>query len=124
PLNPATVLNDLELSAFAPSESSKTFRRTLFMTIINRLLTLSIALSCGLIIGGLAYAQEAPKAKDDSKFDFKFDDDFDFDFDFPDAPQGDRTFTFFLQGTFLGVHVEDISKDNMSAYGMREVSVG
>jgi len=91
------------------------------MTIRNRLLTLSIVLGCGLIIGGLAYAQEAPKAKDDSKFDFKFDDDFDFDFDFPDAPQGDRAFTFFLQGTFLGVHVEDISKDNMSSYGMREV---
>lgn len=91
------------------------------MTMKKLLLTLSIVLSCGLIIGGLAYAQEAPKAKDDSKFDFKFDNDFDFDFDFPDAPQGDRTFTFFLQGTFLGIHVEDISKENMSSYGMREV---
>ena len=97
------------------------------MTIRKLLLTLSIVLSCGLIIGGLAYAQEAPKAKAETKaeaktdFDFDFDNDFNFDFDFPDVPQGDRAFTFFVQGTFLGVHVEDISKENMSTYGLRDV---
>ena len=97
------------------------------MTMKKLLLTLSIVLSCGLIIGSLAYAQEAPKAKAeaqakaDEDFQFDFDNDFNFDFDFPDVPQGDRNFTFFLQGTFLGVHVEDISKENMSTYGMREV---
>src|SRR5438105_6406872 len=89
------------------------------MTIRNRLLTLSIVLSCGLILGGLAYAQEAPKAKND----FKFDDDFNFDFDFqdPNPLLSDRTFSFFLQGTFLGVHVEEITKENMGRYGLREV---
>jgi membrane-associated protease RseP (regulator of RpoE activity) len=104
------------------------------MTIKKLLLTLSIILSCGLIIGGIVYAQDAPKAKAETKADAKAkaqadaDFDFDFDFDFPEpnafayAPQDDRNFTFFLSGgTFLGVHVEDVSKENMSRYGMRDV---
>jgi len=96
------------------------------MTMKKLLLTLSIVLSCGLIIGGIAYAQEAPKAKAEAKAeaksDFNFDNDFNFDFDFQEPPLlGDRNFTFFLQGTFLGVHVEDISKENMSSYGLRDV---
>jgi len=110
------------------------------MTIRKLLLTLSIILSCGLIIGGIVSAQEAPKAPeaakspkapkapkaewtfDDKTFDLDFDD-FDFDFD-PEvwAPQADRNFTLFFQGgTFLGVHAEDVSKENMASYGMREV---
>ena len=36
--------------------------------------------------------------------------------------QDDRNFTLFLQGgTFLGVHAEDVTKENMSRYGMRDV---
>ena len=102
------------------------------MTIRKLLLTVSIILSCGLIIGGIVSAQEKPKAPeaattpkapetawfDNDAFDF------DFDFDMPDvwAPQADRNFTFFFQGgTFLGVHAEDVSKENMASYGMREV---
>src|SRR5256714_15265789 len=99
------------------------------MTMKKLLLTLSIILSCGLIVGSLAYAQEAPKAKAEAKaaaksdFDFNFDNDFNFDFDMqePTTLAADGNFTFFVQGTFLGVHVEDISKDNMSSYGMHEV---
>src|SRR5438128_7218686 len=96
------------------------------MTMKKLLLTLSIVLSCGLMIGGIAYAQEAPKAKAEAKAeaksDFNFDNDFNFDFDFQEPPLlGDRNFTFFLQGTFLGVHVEDISKENMSSYGLGDV---
>ena len=116
------------------------------MTIRKLLLTLSIVLSCGLIVSGIIVsAQEAPKApeapkspkaewKDEWKgewkdiaeadFDFKDFEDFDFDFDFKDMPnwQDDRNFTLFLQGgTFLGVHVEDVTKENMSRYGMRDV---
>ena len=98
------------------------------MTIKKLLLTLSILLSCGLIIGGIVYAQEAPKAstaradakddKDDADFDF----DMDFDWQGPSAPDADRTFTLFLSGgTFLGVHVEDVSKENMARYNMRDV---
>ncbi|HXT64470.1 MAG TPA: PDZ domain-containing protein [Pyrinomonadaceae bacterium] len=104
------------------------------MTIRKLLVTLSIILGCGLIIGGIVSAQEAPKAPDAAKSpkapkaEWSFDDNaFDFDFDFdvdPEvwAPQGDRNFTFFFQGgTFLGVHAEDVSKENMASYGLREV---
>jgi len=107
------------------------------MTIRKLLLILSIVLSCGLIIGGIVRAQEAPKAPEAAKSpkapqapkaEWTFDDgafDFDFDFDVdPDvwAPQADRNFTLFFQGgTFLGVHAEDVSKENMASYGMREV---
>lgn len=106
------------------------------MTIRKLLLTLSIVLSCGLIVGGIVSAQEAPKApkapksqkapkaelaENDFDFDFKFDD-FDFKFDDKFDWQDDRSFTLFLQGgTFLGVHAEDVTKENMSRYGMREV---
>src|SRR5262249_58974927 len=106
------------------------------MTIRKLLLTLSIILSCGLIIGGIVSAQEAPKAPEAPKTpkaptapkaEWSFDDnafDFDFDFDFDTdvwAPQADRNFTLFFQGgTFLGVHAEDVSKENMASYGMRE----
>lgn len=96
------------------------------MTIKKLLLTLSLVLSCGLIIGGIVYAQEAPKApKAKAEDDFVFDYDFDVDFDFQDqinSPDGNRAFTlFFAGGTFLGVHVEDVSKENMGRYGMSEV---
>lgn len=100
------------------------------MTIRKLLLTLSIVLSCGLVIGGIVSAQEAPKAPNAPKTpeapkaeiaDADFDFDFDFDFDAQDLPD-DRTFTLFLQGgTFLGVHAEDVTKENMTGYGMRDV---
>lgn len=98
------------------------------MTIKKLLLTLSLVLSCGLVIGGLVSAQEAPKAPEDPKAPIAEADDFDFDFDFdfdlqdPITQGGDRNFTmFFSGGTFLGVHVEDVSKENMGRYGMGEV---
>jgi membrane-associated protease RseP (regulator of RpoE activity) len=106
------------------------------MTIRKLLLTLSIVLSCGLVVSGIIVsAQEAPKAPEAPKspkaevaqWDFKDFEDFDFDFDFdlkdmPTWQDGDRNFTFFLQGgTFLGVHAEDVTKENMSRYGMRDV---
>jgi serine protease Do len=109
------------------------------MTIRKLLLTLSIVLSCGLIVGGIVSAQEAPKAQESPKsqkapkaskdelaendfdFDFKLDD-FDFKFDDKFNWQADRNFSLFLQGgTFLGVHVEDVTKENMGTYGMRDV---
>ncbi|HEY6046144.1 MAG TPA: PDZ domain-containing protein [Pyrinomonadaceae bacterium] len=94
------------------------------MTIKKLLLTLSIVLSCGLIIGGIVYAQNAPKAPaTTAQADAEDDMDFDFDFDMqePTAPDADRTFTLFFGGTFLGVHVEDVSKENMGRYNMRDV---
>ena len=98
------------------------------MTIKKLLLTLSIVISCGLVVGGIVYAQEAPKAPEAPKAQAQLDaddaPDFDFDFDMQDpiAPEADRTFTLFLGGgTFLGVHAEDVSKENMARYNMREV---
>lgn len=100
------------------------------MTIRKLLLTLSIVLSCGLVVGGIVSAQQSPKAPEAPKApkaeiaEADFDFDFDFDFDLPDVPnfQDDKTFTLFLQGgTFLGVHAEDITKENMASYGMRDV---
>jgi serine protease Do len=104
------------------------------MTIKKLLLTLSIVVSCGLIIGGIVYAQEAPKAKAQTaaqakvqaaaKADAAYDFDFDFNFDLQDpiAPDGERTFSlFFAGGTFLGVQAEDVTKENMGRYNMREV---
>lgn len=106
------------------------------MTIRKLLLTLSIVLSCGLIVGGIVNAQQSPKApeapkapkaewkaqwKDFAVADFDFDFDFDFDQDMPNW-QSDRNFTMFLHGgTFLGVHAEDVSKENMGTYGMSDV---
>ena len=90
------------------------------MTIKKLLLTLSIVISCGLIVGGIVYAQDAPKAP--AQADADDDVDFDFDIQEPDWPQSDRTFTLlFSGGTFLGVHVEDVSKENMGRYNMRDV---
>jgi serine protease Do len=124
----------LELTLPTPRETGQNPIGGLFMTIRNLLLTLSIILSCGLIVGGIVSAQEAPKAPPAAKSpkapkaEWTFDDDaFDFDFDFDLgsdmwAPQADRNFTMFFQGgTFLGVHAEDVSKENMASYGMREV---
>jgi serine protease Do len=115
----------LEPTRLSPRETGKTLSEDSFMTIRKLLLTLSLILSCGLVIGAITYAQDAPKAPkapelleapDTDAFDF------DFDFDLQDAPDADRNFTFFLQGgTFLGVHAEDITKENMATYGMREV---
>jgi len=40
----------------------------------------------------------------------------------PSTVEAPRAFTFMMDGgPFLGIHVEDISKENLSRYGMREV---
>src|ERR1051325_4005756 len=42
--------------------------------------------------------------------------------DAPDVPDAPRAFSLFIAGgSFLGVHVEDVNKENMGRYGMREV---
>jgi serine protease Do len=40
----------------------------------------------------------------------------------PDAPDAPKTFSMFFEGgSFLGVYAEDVSKENMGRYGMRDV---
>jgi membrane-associated protease RseP (regulator of RpoE activity) len=83
------------------------------MTRNKLLLTLSLVFSCGLIAGGIAYAQGEAVAPE------------------PDvlvAPQEPgtglmgREFSLFVDGgSFLGVHAEEIDKENMQRYGLREV---
>jgi membrane-associated protease RseP (regulator of RpoE activity) len=83
------------------------------MTFKKLVLILSIVVVCGLLAGGLVYAQEtagvqtlvAPEAQQ------------------PTTPQVEqREFSIMLQGgSFLGVYAEDITKENMSRYGLRDV---
>ena len=71
-------------------------------------LVLALVLGVGVIAGGIVYAQEstAPLAALDAQ----------------EPATTDRSFSFFLgAGAFLGVSAEDISKENMGRYGMREV---
>lgn len=73
-------------------------------------LIIVLVLGVGVIAGGLAYAQQAvaPEALLEAQE--------------PSTVEAPRAFTFMMDGgTFLGVSVEDISKENMSRYGMREV---
>lgn len=70
-------------------------------------LLIALIFSAGVVAGGIAYAQEAlaPPALDEGQ-------------EPGDAP---RTFSFFFDsGAFLGVHAEEITKENMGRYGVRE----
>src|SRR6185369_7077128 len=82
----------------------------------NLFLIIALTVAVAAITGGIVYAQEtsAPKAENweyliaDTTQD-------------PQDPNR-RSFSFFLDGgAFLGVGTEDISKENMARYGMREV---
>src|SRR5712664_3464398 len=73
-------------------------------------LIIGLTLGVGLIAGGIVYAQQAaaPEALLEAQE--------------PATPEASRLFSIMLDGgTFLGVSVEDISKENMARYGMREV---
>lgn len=69
-------------------------------------LVVASILSVGVVAGGIAYAQEAlaPPALEEAQ-----------------EPGTPSTFTFFVDGgAFLGVHAEEITKENMGRYGVRE----
>src|SRR6266700_6476486 len=73
------------------------------MTIKKQLLTLSIILSCGLIAVGIACAQ-TPSPQE------------------PLTRVEPREFSILINGgSFLGVYAEDISKENMGRYGLRDI---
>jgi C-terminal processing protease CtpA/Prc len=71
-------------------------------------LIMALILGVGVIAGGIVYAQEAaaPLVALEAQ----------------EPATADRSFSFLLEGgAFLGVGTEDISKENMARYGMREV---
>ena len=71
-------------------------------------LIMALILGVGVIAGGIVYAQEsaAPLAAVEAQ----------------EPATADRSFSFLIDGgAFLGVGAEDISKENMGRYGMREV---
>ncbi len=73
-------------------------------------LIIGLMLGVGVIAGGIVYAQQAaaPEALLEAQE--------------PATPEASRLFSIMLNGgTFLGVSVEDISKENMSRYALREV---
>ena len=75
-------------------------------------LIMAVIIGVGAIAGGIVYAQEsavtAPLALLDGNDQ--------------EPENADKTFSILLAGgTFLGVGTEDISKENMGRYGMREV---
>lgn len=62
-----------------------------------------------LLAGGIALAQQATPAPPATPPAM------------PEAPEAPQAFSFFVGGgSFLGVYAEDINKENMSRYGMRE----
>ena len=70
-------------------------------------LVIALIFSVGVVAGGIAYAQEAlaPPVLDENQ----------------DPGAAPSTFTFFVDGgAFLGVHAEEITKENMGRYGVRE----
>jgi serine protease Do len=75
----------------------------------NRLaLLIALLIGAGAIAGGIVYAQESGSATVLN--------------DEQDPGNVDRTFSFHIGGgAFLGVSTEDISKENMARYNMREV---
>src|SRR5436190_19431365 len=107
----------LELSSFLSVKLTKIFPEDLLnMSRKNLILTIALTVAVGAITGGIVYAQEisAPKSETWETLIADMAQD-------PQDPNT-RNFSFFLDGgAFLGVGTEDISKENMARYGMREV---
>ncbi|HYX30471.1 MAG TPA: PDZ domain-containing protein [Pyrinomonadaceae bacterium] len=82
----------------------------------NLILIVVLTVLVAAAAGGIVYAQEASTSQADSLRALLA--------DMAQEPQepSTRNFSFFLDGgAFLGVGTEDISKENMARYGMREV---
>src|SRR5205823_4501180 len=79
-------------------------------------LLIALTVAASAIAGGIVYAQEASSSKADS-WNVLLE-------EMAQEPQepSTRNFSFFVDGgAFLGVGTEDVSRDNMARYGMREV---
>src|SRR6266550_3502386 len=79
-------------------------------------LIIALIASAGAIASGIVYAQEASTPKAETLRAL-------LDAEAQESQEpGARNFSFFLDGgAFLGVGTEDITKENMARYGMREV---
>jgi C-terminal processing protease CtpA/Prc len=78
-------------------------------------LIIALSVAAAAVAGGIVYAQEATAPQSGTMTAFM-------DEMAQDQEPGARNFSFFMDGgAFLGVGTEDISKDNMSRYGMRDV---
>jgi membrane-associated protease RseP (regulator of RpoE activity) len=102
--------NNLELSAPASVESLKSLPEDFDMSRKKIALVITLILGSS-VIAGISYAQEAvdPQvilaAQEPGT-----------------TPPDQRLFSLFVDGgVFLGIYAEDISKENMSRYGVREV---
>src|SRR3989440_4248387 len=79
-------------------------------------LIIALVVSAGAIAGGIVYAQEASNPQTETLRAL-----LNAEVESSQEP-GARSLSFFLDGgAFLGVGTEDISKENMARYGMREV---
>src|SRR5438477_3029223 len=79
-------------------------------------LIIALIASTGVVAGGIVYAQEASTPQTETLRSL-----LDAQVESSQEP-GARNLSFFLDGgAFLGVGTEDISKENMARYGMREV---
>src|ERR1051325_5154910 len=96
--------------------NSKIFPEDLEMSRKKLTLVISLIVSVAAIAGGIVYAQEATTPQAEA-----FQALVDADLQEPQQPN-ERSFSFFVgSGAYLGVAAEDISKENMARYGMREV---
>src|SRR5215510_909914 len=78
-------------------------------------LIISLIVSLAAIAGRIVYAQEASRPDDKTVMAL-------LDAEAEASQDQDRQFSLFLDGgTYLGVSTEDISKENMSRYSMRDV---
>ena len=79
-------------------------------------LVIALAVAASAIAGGIVYAQETSSSKANGWEALLA------DMAQEQQEPGARNFSFFLDGgAFLGVGTEDITKENMARYGMREV---
>jgi C-terminal processing protease CtpA/Prc len=94
-------------SSTSRRENTKIFPEDLEMT-RNKLVSLiTLVVGIAAIAGGIVYAQEATAP---------------LSFNDQDPPNADRTLSVMIGGgAYLGVGTEDVSKENMARYGMREV---
>jgi membrane-associated protease RseP (regulator of RpoE activity) len=80
------------------------------------ILIISLIVSVAAVAGGIVYAQEAVAPQADALQALV-----DAELQEPQEPN-DRSFSLFVgSGAYLGVAAEDISKENMARYGVREV---